>query len=545
MALPASTKTPQVRASIIFGSAGATPSSAPKRILLIGSKIGSDITTTINTSNSTTTSVTTTAGIAALDVATRATSPDHAAVLAGRGSELHLAAIATFAQYRTAEVWLAPLTPGGGAAAGGATITPTISGLSAGTLRITVMGESVDIGISASDTVSTIGLKITQAINNQPNWPVTATNTWATGAVAITAKWLGPRSNAPTVRAALLTSVATIEVTNGTGQTAFGLTITMSGGTADGGVYRLSGGATDDNVTNLLTAITPTKFDRIAFAGYRVSGSASANLARITSQLVTLSDNSMFDQQVVFGSVESPGNNITVAQGNNSERGQWVGHPGSDDLPLVIAAQVAAARLFGDSVAGGSIEGEATNPACNLNDLELATLRAPRDPADLYDGTETEAALNAGVTPLKASPTRTGRMSLVSSITMRSLAGGLPDFSVDKTKEVTVADWARAAVVASLQATYRGFNLVNDNPDGTPVLVPKTVSPSAIEERIYGLLKDYEKKGYLTDVDAHRDEISVTRNGSNPRRVDYTFPTVAPSDYDIADGTIYQRQASA
>jgi len=26
-------------------------------------------------------------------------------------------------------------------------------------------------------------------------------------------------------------------------------------------------------------------------------------------------------------------------------------------------------------------------------------------------------------------------------------------------------DWARAAVVASLQATYRGFNLVNDNPD--------------------------------------------------------------------------------
>jgi hypothetical protein len=36
-------------------------------------------------------------------------------------------------------------------------------------------------------------------------------------------------------------------------------------------------------VTNLLTALTPTKFDRIAFAGYRVSGSASANLARIAS----------------------------------------------------------------------------------------------------------------------------------------------------------------------------------------------------------------------------------------------------------------------
>ena len=545
MPLPASTKTPQIRASIVFGSSGAAPSASPKRILLIGSKIGADISTTINTSGSTTSTVTTTAGIAALDVATRATSPDHAAVLAGRGSELHLAAVAAFAQFRTAEVWLAPVTPGGSAVAANATITPTLGTLSAGTLRITVMGESVDIGISASDTVSTIGLAIARAINNQPNWPVVATNTWATGAVLVTAKNLGVRSGAITLRAALLTATATVEVLNGTGQTAFGLTITLSGGTVDGGVYRLGSGAVDDNVTNLLTAINPTKYDRIAFAGYRVSGSASANLARITSQVVTQSDGPMFDEQVVFGSIESPGNSITVAQGNNSERGQWINDPGVDDLPLVIAAQVATARLFGDSVAGGSIAGEASEPACNLNDLELATLRAPRDPADVYDATEVESALNAGVAPLKPSPTRVGRMALVSSICMRSLSGGLPDFSVYKTKDVTVADWVRAEVVASLRATYRGYNLVADSADGTPVLVPKTTSPSAVKARIYGLLKDYEKRGILRDVDAHRDEITAAQNVTNPRRLDFSFPTIPPQDFDIADGTIYQRQPDA
>ena len=545
MALPASTKTPQVRASIVFGSSGASPSAAARRILLIGSMIGAAIPTTINTSGSTTSTVTTAAGVAVLDVATRAPSPDHAAALAGRGSELHLAAEAVFAQYRTAEVWIAPVTPGGSAVAANATITPTLGTLAAGTLRITVMGVSVDLGISASDTVSTIGLKIAQAINNQPNLPVVATNTWATGAVLVTAKYAGVRSGAITLRAALLTSAATIEVTNGTPQTAFGLTITLTGGTADGGVYRLGSGAVDDNVTNLLTAINPMKFDRVAFAGYRVSGAASANLARLTSQLVTQSDTSMFDQQGVFGSVESPGNSITVAQGNNSERGEWINSPGVDDLPLVIAAQVATGRLFGDSVVGGSIEGEASDPACNLNDLELATLRAPRDPADVYDATETESALNAGVAPLKMSLARPGRMALVSSITMRSLAGGLPDFSVFKTKDVTVADWVRAAVVADLQATYRGFDLVDNNPDGTPPLARKTVCPSQIAGRIYALLKEYERRGYLTEVTARKAEIAVTRNATNPRRADFTFPTVAPSDFDIADGTIYQRQPGA
>ena len=252
----------------------------------------------------------------------------------------------------------------------------------------------------------------------------------------------------------------------------------------------------------------------------------------------------MFDQQAVFGSVESPGNSIAAAQGNNRERAQYVEHTGGDDLPLAIAAQVATARLFGDGSLGGTIEGEASRPACNLNDLELATLRAPRDPADLLDPTEAEAALAAGVTPLKLSPTRPGRMALMSSITCRCLSGAVPDYSVFKTKEVTVADHVRAYVVADLARTFRGFNLVDDDPSGEPPLQRKTACPSMVRNRIYGLLKELERRGVLTEVDERAGEISVTRNGVNPRRLDFTFPTIAPSDFDIADGVIYQRQAA-
>lgn len=544
MALAASARMPQVRASLVFGSSGTAPGSAPARVLVIGSRVASAITATLNTASDASTDFATAAGLATYDRATRVTSPDDAAVQAGRGSELHHGALAAFAQYRNAEVWLAPVTPGGGAAFASAVVTPTISGLEAGTLRVTVMGESVEFGISASDTVSTIGRKIAQAINEQRDWPVTATNTWATGATTVTAKWAGPRGNAITLRLALITSSATVEVTDGTGRTAFGLTITLTTGTADGGVYRLASGATDDSLANLLTAIAASKFDRIAFAAYRSGGSTTANLARLTDAATNLSDSAMFDQQVVFGSIESPGNSIAAAQANNRERAQYVEHTGSDDLPLAIAAQVATARLFGDGAVGGAIAGEVNRPAGNLNDLELATLRAPRDPADLLDPTESEAALAAGVTPLKASPTRPGRMALMSSITARSLNGAVPDYSVYKTKEVTVADYVRAYVVADLARTFRGYNLVDDDPSGEPPLVRLTTCPSMVRNRIYGLLKDLERRGVVTEVDEHDGEISVTRNVSNPRRLDFTFPTVAPSDFDIADGIIYQRQAA-
>lgn len=545
MTLAPSTKTPQVSGSIVFGGSGASPSSAAKRVLIIGAMVATAITTTVNTSGSTTSTVTTDAGTAALDRATLTTSPDNAAALAGRGSELHLGAIAAFEQDRTASIYLAPVTYGATPVAASAVITPTLGTLTAGTLRVIVCGRSVDVTISASDTVSTIGLKIAQAINAQRDWPVVATNVWLTGAVTVTAKCAGLRGNAISVRCQLVSTVQTLDVYNATAVTLFGLTITLSGGAVDGGAYRLANGSVDDNVTDLLAALSSQKFDRIVFAGYRVGGSASANLARIATAVDTQGGAAqMFDQQVVFGSIESAGNVVALSQGLNRERCSFAWSFGADDLPIEIAAVVAVGRLAGDSV-GGSLIGESTDPSANLNGLELARLRTPRDPADLADPTEIETALNAGVSPLAASGVRVGRMQLVASITSRSLNGSTPDFSVYKTKDVTVPDWVRAEVVADLRTTYRGFRLVADPANGQPSQVPRVTSPRTVKERIYGLLKRYETRGILTEVDARRSDITVSINATNPRRLDFSFPTVPTQDFDIADGTIHQLQPSS
>ena len=543
MTVAPSDRTPMVSASIVFGGSGTTPGAAPKRVLLIGSMIpAAGITTTMNLAASGTEVVTTAGGTATLDRATQVRSPDHAASVNGRGAELHLGAVTAFAQFRGAEVWTAAVTPGAGAAAS-CVLTPTISGLTAGTLRVTVGGESVDLAITASDTVATIGLALARAINGRRDWPVTAVNVFSTGVVTVTAKHLGPRSNAISLRLALLTDAATVEMV-GAAATAFGLTITPSVGAVDGGVYRLAGGTLDDSVAALLTALGSTKFDRVCFAAYRVSGTISANLGRINDALIAQDAAAMFDQQAVFGSVLGPAESITDVATLNGARCSYPESPGSDELPLQVAAAVAVGRLFGDGDLGGAIEGETASPrgpACNLNGLELA-LKAPRDPADVLDAGEVRGALAHGVSPLVPSGLRPGRMALVASIVTRCLAGGVPDYSVYKTKDVTVADYARASVLAELGRRYRGFNLVADTASGAPSRVPRTTNPSTVRALIYALCKKLERDGVLTDVDRTAAQITVVRNGVNPARVDFTFPSIPPSDFDQQIGVVYQQQ---
>lgn len=546
MPLASSTKTPQVSASIVFGGSGASPSSAPKRVLIIGSMIANAITATMNTAADATSDVVTAAGTATLDRAVQCTSPDNAAALTGRGSELHRGAIGAYAQDRLANVWLAPVTYGADPVRASAVITPTISGLGSGTLRVIVCGRAVEVAISSSDTVSSIGLKIARAINAERDWPVTAVNTWLSGAVAVSAKCAGPRGNAISLRCQLVSTTQTLDVATGTGVSLFGLTITLSSGAVDGGTYRLASGAVDDNLTALLATLSGQKFDRIVFAGYRVSGTVSANLARLLDAVDTQSGAAqMFDQQVVLGSIETLGNTVTIAQGLNRARSQWAWSYGVDDLPVEIAAVVAVARLAGDSAVGGGLVGESSDPSANLNGMELAALRTPRDPADLADPAEVETALNSGISPLLASPTRTGRMVLTSSITGRSLNGTTPDFSVYKTKDVTVPDWVRAEVVADLRRTYRGFRIVADPASGVPPQQPRTTTPKSVKERVFGLLKRYEARGILTQVDQRREEITVGINADNPRRVDFSFPCVPTQDFDIADGTLHQLQPTS
>ncbi len=544
MTLAASARTPGFSLSEVFGGPGTSSGAAPERTLVLGNSLIADLTAVMNTSGATTANAVTPAGTVAPNTLTPIFSPDDAAIKFGRGSELHRDALAFFAQWRTGTLWGIALAESAGARAS-VVLTPTGAPNAAGTLRVKVVNRVLEIALASTDTPSTIGLLLAQAVNNTPELPITATNVWATGAVNLAAKHPGPRGNSIPVWVELVSATASQRTTpTALAVTMFGLTLTLSGGAAAGGSYRLSGGTTDDNWTNALTAMAAQKFDRIAAPAYLVAGAPSANHARLADHVDSLGDlPRMFGQQAVLGCAESFGSAVTCATALNRVRVQMPWLRFGDTLPGEIAAQVAAARLAGDAGVPGvthGIPGEGETPAANLNGVELATLAAPDALSDHLGPTEIEAALSTGLSPITASPDRPGRTMLVASITTRAMANGVPDFSVYKTKEVTVLDRVRDEIVRTLRQIYRGYNLAPDRADGKPPDAPRTTTPSNVRAFVLSLLRLYQRDGWIIQVEERKNELTARINPQNPRRLDLDIPCTPNPDYDIGTGVLRQ-----
>ncbi len=403
----------------------------------------------------------------------------------------------------------------------------------------------LEVPFSSSDSVSTLGLAIARAANDVPDLPVTASNVWDTGAVTFTAKHTGPRGNYITVMVELVSATASVRSTpTALGPALLGLTAMLSGGAAAGGSYRLAGGTTDESWASALASVASQRYDRIAAPGYLVAGSPSANHARVADHVDTLGAlPQMFGQQSLLGCVESLGNAVAAAAALNRFRVQLPWLRFADALPIEVAAQVAAGRLAGDDGVPGvaqGIVGESTTPAANLNGLEFATLTPPDTLSDVAAGPEVEAALNAGVAPIVPSPDRPGRCALVASNTSRSTAGGVPDFSVYKTKEVTVLDRVRDEIVVALRRTYRGYNLAPDRADRKPPETPRTVTPSTVRAFVLSLLRGYARLGWIVQVEERAAELTARVNATNPRRLDMDIPCTPTPDFDLGTGALRQ-----
>lgn len=549
MTLPATARTPQVSFAIDFGASGSTPGEAPEKILVWGNRIGTTITATVHTGSGTTETYDFDAGVAPLDHPVQVISADDARAKAGPGSECELGALAVLAQWPTANVWINPVTEGGSDSAT-LTLTPTVSGLGAGVLRLYVAGRVLDdVPITSSDDVHTIGLAIARVINRAKGLPVYAENTWASGAVAVTYKHPGVRGNLVSIRAELISATQTVTVDGASlAGTLFGLTLIMSDGAAVGGSYCLAGGVGEDNWSTAITNAAPARFGRHAAPAYLSGGSASANIGRLADAIDTAGGTGQqFAQQVIFGSAQTLAATVTLNDALNRARGQVAWLYASDFLPIEVAAQVAAARLNGDGdvVTSAPIDGELVAPGANLNGVELATLVPAHRIADQPTAAQVETCLASGISPIVPSPTRTGRCALVASIVSRHLVGGVPNYSLYKTGEVTVVDWVRGAVVADIRNTFRGFKLVDDRTDGKPPTTPKTMTPSTVRARILTLLTKYERAGHITEVAARAAAVTVTRNAVNKRRLDVVMPVVPTSDVDITTGVLEQLQPGA
>jgi phage tail sheath gpL-like len=523
--LASSRKTPGYYFNVILGGASTSAGEAPRKILLVGNKITTDLTAAAP-------SFTVAAGTQANAVPVAVYSADDVATYFGRGSELHRPAKRVFEQYPDAAVFCMAVAESGGAKATGVyTFVTTASG--AFSVRFKLSTETFDVAVASGDSITAIATACATAILARPDLGMTAQ--FSAGVLTLTAKHPGPRGNDLVVDA-FFVNAAGLEtrITTSSTSSGSGTTCTLSGQTTVEGAYYLSGGTTADDVTAALAAVVSSTYHRQVWAHRDTT-----NVDLINAQIDSLAGvTAQRRQQVVYGSLSSLATAITLATGRNKARAQIVWHYNSPVPIEEVAAQECAARLIGDSAAGGVLPGEATDPAANLDGLRLKSILPQSSVADQPTATEIESALNNGLTPLM--PASGNRVAVVRSVTTRSIgAASQPNYSVLDTSVVTIADFITDDMQADAATTWQGFKLAPDNADGSSPEVPLVTTPSLIRARFFRKLKSYEAAAILINVDAWKANLQ-TALSATPGRCDAEIPFEAIPGLHILGANVRQ-----
>lgn len=527
--LASSTKTPSVYLNVVLGGPGTSAGAAPQKILLVGNKIESTLSGALPVFS-------VTAGTMPLATPTFCASSDDALVLCGQGSELHRMALATFAQYPAANVYLAANAVSAGSAAT-AVLTFATSASAAFTVRLRLCGETLDVPVASGASVTTIATAVAEAINDAADLPYTAQN--AAGVVTVTAKEAGTRGNWLVVDAYFVsaagneTRITTSSTSSGSGTTGQWTTAGSLSGSVE---VLLQGGTTDDSIANVITAIASSKYDRIVIAQ-----NDATNIGRLVTHLNALAAVAVgLRQQGIAATLDTLANAITLATGQNAARLQLVWHFASKIPGPEVAATVAAARLAGDGSVGGVLVGESSDPAANLDGVQLATVLAQRSVADQPAGTEIESALNNGLACLVPSGARPGFCAVARSITSRSLSNGVPNYAVIDTEFVTVCDYVADDLQSALTTAYQGFKLGADATNGTPPLAPRITTPSLVRSFILDRLAGYEAAAILRDVAANASLLAVQADPIVSGRLNCEIPCEPVSGLHIIAGNVRQ-----
>lgn len=460
MTIASSIKSPGIFLEVLFGVGAASAADAPVDVLIVGHQLPT-ATATANT-------------------VFAANSPDDVADVCGAGSEIHLMAKAAFKANPTVTLYVLPLAePGGGTAA---TESIVFSGTASadGTVTVMIRGESIEVAVPSGTTAAQAAALIETAIEDQTDWPVTASV--ATATVTITAKTKGTRGN---------------NITCGSSGTVGGLTITHIAGTT------LSGGATADTITTAVANIAPTTYDRIAVAHDDATTLGTWRTALRTQAGPTIGSR----QQLVFASRDTYANVVTLATGRNEARMQCVWHYASDDTPAEVAAAVAAHRANAESI-------DRAHPFSVQHGDVIVGLRPQRSEADWPTTTELMNALNNGVTPLQV--LADGTVGIHRGITTRSLdALSNPNYAVLDTSKVTVPDF----IADELAVNWPSFVVENQklaSTEDNDELVPGVTNLAGVKSWVMGILEKWDPE-YL-DAVAEAD-VTVTRATSPAGRV--------------------------
>jgi phage tail sheath gpL-like len=565
--LSAQTPNPGTYVQVNFAAGPTSGAPAGQKVLIIGNKTSSG-TATVDTQ------------VYGPDTSTPAQTESDFITLTGAGSQVHRAWKRFNRVNKTTPVYFVCAAESAGAQATGVVFV-TGTATSTGNIRFYYGDDFVDISVNVGDTPTVIAGNIVQAITNNINWAISATN--IAGQITVTAKNHGPEGNwikiavvaGPSFAPASVTvtdygtvwssgqAVTTSSFTVPTVANGYYYKVTTAGSGTTGvsqptwvttigsttsadsngvvwtcwgtlstqfGVASLGGGATADNYTNALQTILQQTFYDIILCD-----SDTINIARVVSQVKTQANPTTGIRQRIFaGTVDTLANATTLATAQNFARLELQWANATDITPLEIAANDAAIySLFEQSGNTGYRYVGRCNyslfPTGNprYQDANYWFIKASLNgPGVAPTTTQITSALNNGLTPITI--LLDGTAQLVKRITSYSLNGSSADYRIRDAHKVAIMDaWAGAAGTI-IQQQFGGMDITDPPPPGQSPAAAQPPNPFATNVNVIGnALKDLTEKmglaGLLQNTDATNANAIVQRETNPKNRVSASF----------------------
>ncbi|MDR2507610.1 MAG: phage tail sheath subtilisin-like domain-containing protein [Candidatus Accumulibacter sp.] len=427
------------------------------------------------------------AGTAAADVPLQISRESDGISGLGRGSIGAAMVSAVFRVTDTLETWLLPIADLDAGVAATGSLSIGGSPAEAGIIHLYVAGASVPVGIGPGVDAASIALTLSDAINADPDLPVTAAADAST--VTVTAKHKGSLGNGIDLR---LNYYPLSE------KTPSGLSIAIT---------PMAGGTGDPPISAALAAIGALQYNTLVSAC-----NDPASIALIERELDTrwgpLYQNDGHCHFGLRGSIGSI-NNFLAAR-NNPHTSFWALEPGEPGAPWVKAtlAGVTAAYYL------------AIDPARPLQTLPLpGWLSAP---AGLrFTRAERNNLLSYGAaTTIVDAGGNTAIERAVTAYTQNP--GGLSDPSYRDIETMYTLSYLRYSVRARISQKFPRFKLADDGTHFAPGQA--VVTPIIIRAELIALFRDWEEAGLVENLDQFKKDILVSRNLSDVNRIDVLLP---------------------
>lgn len=426
-------------------------------------------------------------GTAADNEVVPCTSPDHAIVLAGRGSMLHRQALAWFAANRSTELWLGVLPDDEYGDAAEGTITVTGPASASGQIALYLGGERITVGVSEDDTAAEIATAISAAINDAEDLPVTADVNAAV--VTVTFRHAGEVGNSYDMR----DSFRDGEVLPAGVELAY---------------VQLTGGTGNPALDGLFAAMEDLWF-HVWSHPYIDSTSLPAIEAELALRAGPMRS---MDGLAITSMAGSFSTHTALGGARNSPYSAIVAQPGSAPLtpPMEFAAEVAGlVALHG-----------AADPARPFQTLALSRAIAPAE-TDQWSLEERNLFLYDGIATTKRAAGGVVQLERMITTYQTSPAGADDTAYLDATTILTLM-YLRYSFRTRMLLRYPRHKLANDGTrfgSGQAVITPKIGKAEAV-----AWFREMEELGLVEGFDQFKRDLICERNQQDPNRLDFLLP---------------------